>query len=57
MAEWCGLYAESSEEDFFLEGEELCKGDTIYLLGVEGTVCFDCGAWDGVLTTMCRGTN
>jgi len=44
MAEWCGLYAESSEEDF-LEGEELCKGDTIYLLGVEGEVCFDCGAW------------
>lgn len=45
MAEWCGLYAESPEEDFLEEGEMLCKGDTIYLLGVEGTVCFDCGAW------------
>ena len=39
MAEWCGLYAESPEEDL-LEGEELYKGDTIYLLGVEGEVCF-----------------
>lgn len=46
MAEWCGLYAESSDrEEGFLEGEKLCKGDTIYLLGVKGTVCFECGAW------------
>ena len=39
-----GLYAESSD-DGYMHGDELHEGDTIYLLGVEGKVCYDCGAW------------
>lgn len=44
MSEWIGLCAESSEEDF-IEGGKLFEGDTIYLLGVEGHVVKECGAW------------
>ena len=44
MSEWTGLCAESSTEDS-IYGEELYEGDTIYLLGVEGEVVKQCGAW------------
>lgn len=44
MSKCTGLYAESSTEDF-ITGDEMYEGDTIYLLGVEGYVVKQCGAW------------
>lgn len=39
-----GLYAEPENEDDTY-GKELLEGETIYLLGVEGKVVMECGAW------------
>lgn len=41
---WSGLWSEPDNEDA-MYGEKLNEGDTIYLLGVEGTVRNECGAW------------
>lgn len=41
---WSGLYSESDEEEGDI-GNKLIEGDTIYLLGVEGEVRYECGAW------------
>lgn len=42
--EWSGLYSEP-EDDNSVYGEKLMKGDTIYLLGIKGTVCYEYGVW------------
>lgn len=41
---WSGLWSEP-QNDTEMYGEKLIEGDTIYLLGVEGTVTQECGAW------------
>lgn len=41
---WSGLWSEP-EDDRHTYGEKLYEGDTIYLLGVEGTVRRENGAW------------
>ena len=41
---WSGLWSEPKDDDS-VYGEKLMDGDTIYLLGVEGTVRQECGAW------------
>ena len=40
---WSRLFAEGDES--FLEGGSLIEGDEICLLGVEGKVVQECGAW------------
>lgn len=42
---WSGLWSEPDNEEDAMYGEKLNEGDTIYLLGVEGTVRKECGAW------------
>ena len=42
--EWSGLWSEP-QDDNSIYGEKLMEGDTIYLLGVEGVVKQECGAW------------
>ena len=41
---WSGLWSEP-QDDNSIYGEKLMEGDTIYLLGVEGVVKQECGAW------------
>ena len=41
---WSGLWSEP-QDDNSIYGEKLLEGDTIYLLGVEGVVKQECGAW------------
>lgn len=41
---WSGLWSEPEDDDY-IYGEKLMEGDTIYLLGVEGVVRQECGAW------------
>ena len=41
---WSGLWSEPEDDDS-VYGEKLMEGDTIYLLGVEGAVRQECGAW------------
>ena len=41
---WSGLWSEP-QDDNSMYGEKLIEGDTIYLMGAEGTVTQECGAW------------
>ena len=41
---WSGFYSEP-DDDTHIYGEKLMEGDTVYLLGVEGYVSCECGAW------------
>ena len=41
---WSGLWSEP-KNDSSVYGEKLMEGDTVYLLGVEGTVRYENGAW------------
>ena len=41
---WSGLWSEPTDDNS-VYGEKLMEGDTIYLLGVEGMVTFENGAW------------
>lgn len=41
---WSGLWSEP-KNDSSVYGEKLMEGDTVYLLGVEGTVIYENGAW------------
>ncbi len=41
---WSGFYSEPND-DTHIYGEKLMEGDTVYLLGVEGYVSCECGAW------------
>lgn len=41
---WSGLWSEP-QDDKSIYGEKLIDGDIIYLLGVEGVVRQECGAW------------
>ena len=41
---WSGLWSEPEDDDS-VYGEKLMEGDTIYILGVEGAVRQECGAW------------
>ena len=40
---WSGLWSEPEDDDS-VYGEKLMEWDTIYFLGVEGTVTQECGA-------------
>ena len=41
---WSGLWSEP-QGDNSMYGVKLIEGDTIYLMGVKGTVTQECGAW------------
>ena len=41
---WSGLWSEP-QDDKSIYGEKLIEGDTVYLLGIEGTVRQENGAW------------
>ena len=42
---WSGLWSEPEEDSNNVYGEKLMEGDTVYLLGVEGYVTQESGAW------------
>lgn len=44
IGRWSGFYSEPND-DTHIYGEKLMEGDTVYLLGVEGYVSCECGAW------------
>jgi len=44
MNKWSGFYSEPPNEAG-IHGSKLIEGDTVYLLGVEGEVVRECGAW------------
>ena len=41
---WSGLWSEP-QDDKSIYGKKLIEGDTVYLLGIEGTVIQENGAW------------